>query len=37
MNIIKTVLNKYKQKNNKEYFENRLQQACQYKLIDFGQ
>ena len=35
MNLLKKLLNNYKETNNKYQFENEIQQACQYNLIEF--
>jgi hypothetical protein len=36
MNLLKKLLNNYKQNTNRHQFENILQQACQYKMIELG-
>ena len=34
MNWLKKILNNYKQNNNRHQFENAIQKACQYKMIE---
>jgi len=36
VNLLKKLLNNYKQNNDRRQFEKKMQQACEYDLIEFN-